>query len=153
MSYHWPFCQRKKYGIAIDPGCSKKGEAMIKNNKFKHLLTTVDLLNTLNGGVSEPHLSFREQPSGRELRVRVPGVRKEMLQVEINNNLLSVFYLIPMKSSEKQMYLPKEVTKQTIPYFIEIPGIHATYEENELVVKLPFNELSNGYNRKVPIGE
>jgi HSP20 family molecular chaperone IbpA len=123
------------------------------NNKFKHLLTTVDVLNTLNGGVSEPYLSFREQASGRELRVRVPGVSKEMLQVEINDNQLSVFYLIPMESAGKKMYFPKEVTKQTIPYFIEITGIHATYEENELVVKLPFNELSNGYNRKIPIVE
>jgi hypothetical protein len=58
-----------------------------------------------------------------------------------------------MESSGKKMFLPKEVTKQTIPYFIEIAGIKATYEENELVVKLPFNELSNGYNRKVPIVE
>lgn len=123
------------------------------NNKFKHLLTTVDVLNTLNGGVSEPYLSFREQTNGRELRVRVPGVSKEMLQVEVNENLLSVFYLIPMESSGKKMFLPKEVTKQTIPYFVEISGIHATYEENELVVKLPFNELSNGYNRKIPINE
>ena len=123
------------------------------NNKFKHLLTTVDMLNTLNGGVSEPYLSFREQPGGRELRVRVPGVSKEMLQVEINDNQLTVFYVIPMEASGKKVYLPKEVVKQTIPYFIEIPGIQATYEQNELVVKLPFNELSNGYNRKVPIVE
>jgi HSP20 family molecular chaperone IbpA len=123
------------------------------NNKFKHLLTTVDMLNTLNGGVSEPYVSFREQTGGRELRVRVPGVSKEMLHVEINDNQLSVFYVIPMESSGKKVYLPKEVVKQTLPYFIEIPGIHATYEENELVVKLPFNELSNGYNRKVPIVE
>ena len=123
------------------------------NNKFKHLLTTVDMLNTLNGGVSEPYVSFREQNGGRELRVRVPGVSKEMLQVEINDNQLSVFYVIPMESSGKKVYLPKEVVKQTLPYFIEIPGIHATYEENQLVVKLPFNELSNGYNRKVPIVE
>lgn len=122
-------------------------------NKFKHLLTTVDMLNTLNGGVSEPYVSFREQTGGRELRVRVPGVSKEMLHVEINDNQLSVFYVIPMEASGKKVYLPKEVVKQTLPYFIEIPGIHATYEENELVVKLPFNELSNGYNRKVPIVE
>jgi HSP20 family molecular chaperone IbpA len=120
-------------------------------NKFKHLLTTVDLLNTLNGGVSEPYVSFREQTTGRELHVRVPGVSKEMLQVEINDNQLSVFYLIPMESSGKKIYLPKEVTKQTIPYFIEISGIHASYAGNELIVKLPFNELSNGYNRKIPI--
>lgn len=122
-------------------------------NKFKHLLTTVDLLNTLNGGVSEPYVSFREVASGRELRVRVPGVNREMLQVEINENNLSVYYLIPMASSGKELLLPKEVTKQVIPYFIEISGIHATYEANELVVKLPFNELTSGYNRKIPIVE
>jgi len=122
-------------------------------NKFRHLLTSVDLLNTLNGGVSEPYVSIREEPGGRELRVRVPGVGKEMLQVEINDNQLTVLYHIPMKVSGKNVYLPKEVIKQTLPYFIEITGINATYEENELVVKLPYNELSNGYNRKVPIVE
>lgn len=123
------------------------------NNKFKHLLTTVDLLNTLNGGVSEPYVSFREEVAGRELRVRVPGVTKEMLQVEINDNQLTVLYHIPMEVSGKKVYLPKEVIKQLLPYFIEIKGINAAYEDNELVVKLPFNELSNGYNRKIPIVE
>lgn len=71
------------------------------NNKFKHLLTTVDVLNTLNGGVTQPYLSFREEPTGRELRVRVPGVSKEMLQVEIKDNQLIVFYNIPMETSGK----------------------------------------------------
>lgn len=123
------------------------------NNKFKHLLTTVDLLNTLNGGVSEPYLSIRENNDGRELRVRVPGVRKEMLQVEINDNQLTVLYHIPMETSGKEVFVPKEVFKQALPYFIEITGINATYEENELVVKLPYNELSNGYKRNVPIVE
>ena len=123
------------------------------NNKFRHLLSTVDLLNTLNGGVSEPHLSFTENSTGRELRVRVPGVRKEMLLVEINNNQLTVLYHIPLETSGKEVYVPKEVFKETIPFFIEIPGINATYEENELVVKLPYNELSNGYKRNVPIIE
>lgn len=120
-------------------------------NKFRHLLTTVDLLNTLNGGVSEPHLSYRDRPDGRQLRIRVPGVSKELLQVEINNNKLSVYYHIPMESEGKKVFLPKEVIHQTLPYFIEIQGIHATFEENELVVNLPYNELSNGYNRKVEI--
>ena len=120
-------------------------------NKFRHLLTTVDLLNTLNGGVSEPHLSYRNRPDGRELRVRVPGVSKELLQVEINENKLSIYYHIPMETEGKKVFLPKEVINQTLPYFVEIPGIHASFDENELVVNLPFNELSNGYNRKVEI--
>lgn len=122
-------------------------------NKFKHLLTTVDLLNTLNGGVSEPYLSYRERPDGREVRIRVPGVSKELLEVEIINNQLNVFYHIPMDSSGKRVYLPKEVMSQPLPYFVEIPGIQATYEGNELIIDLPYNELSNGYNRKVPINE
>lgn len=116
-------------------------------------MTTVDLLNTLNGGVSEPYLSFREHLDGRELRVRVPGVSKELLQVEIRENQLTVLYHIPMETAGKKVFLPKEVVKQTLPYFIEITGIQATYDENELVVKLPFNELSNGYRRSVPIVE
>ena len=122
-------------------------------NKFKHLLTTVDLLNTLNGGVSEPYVSFRENADGREVRVRVPGVSKELLQVEVLENELSVYYHIPMETSGKKVFLPKEVTKQTLPYFIEIPGIHASYEQNELVIKLPYNKLANGYRRSVPIEE
>jgi HSP20 family molecular chaperone IbpA len=123
------------------------------NNKFKHLLTTVDLLNTLNGGVSEPYISYRERADGRELRIRVPGVSKELLEVEIRDNQLSIFYHIPMESSGKKVFLPKEVLSQTLPFFIEIPAIQASYEDNELVVNLPFNELSNGYMRKIPIAE
>ncbi len=122
-------------------------------NKLKQLLTTVDLLNTLNGGVSEPYVSYRERPDCREMRIRIPGVNKEMLQIEIDNNQLNVFYHIPMTASGEQMFFPKEVLSQTVPYFVEIPGIQATYEGNELVIMLPFNELSNGYNRKIPIVE
>ena len=123
---------------------------MIKH--FKDLITSVDLLNTLHGGVSEPFLSFREEPAGREMRVRVPGLSREALQVEIIDNALSIYYLIPMESSGKLMHLPQVIYSQKIPYFIEASGIKATYEENELVVKLPFNERSNGYNRKIKIG-
>ena len=124
---------------------------MIKS--FKDLLTSVDMLNTVNGGISEPYLSLREQSTGREVRVRVPGVSKELLKVEVKNNELCVFYLIPINSSGTMVYMPQIVFKQTIPFYIEITGIKAVYEENELVVKLPFNELSNGYNKKIEIDE
>jgi len=124
---------------------------MIKG--FNDLMTSVDVLNTMHGGVSEPFISFREQPNGREIHVRVPGIIKEAMKAEINNNELFVYYLIPVASSGKLIQLPQVVYSQKIPYFIEVNGIKATYEENELVVRLPFNELSNGYNRKIEIGE
>ncbi len=120
--------------------------------KFNDLVTSIDVLNTLHGGVSEPFLSIREQTAGQELHVRVPGVDKEALQIEIVNNQLSVFYVIPIYSAGKQIQLPQIIYNQPIPYFVDATKIEGTYEENELVVVLPFNELSNGYNRKIKIG-
>jgi HSP20 family molecular chaperone IbpA len=120
---------------------------------YKDLLTSVDVLNTVNGGVSEPFVSFREESTGREMRIRVPGINKEALQVEINNNELSVFYLIPIQSFGKLIHMPQVVYRQMIPYFIEVSGIKAVFEDNVLLVKLPFNKLSDGYNRKIEIGE
>jgi HSP20 family molecular chaperone IbpA len=124
---------------------------MIK--KFQDLLTSIDVLNTLNGGVTEPFVSLLEDAEGREIRVRVPGIEKELLQVEINNNELSVFYLIPVHSSGKLIHMPQVIYSKAIPYFIELNGIGATYKGNELVVRLPFNERSSGYNRKIQIGD
>jgi HSP20 family molecular chaperone IbpA len=121
------------------------------NKKFKDLLTSIDVLNTLNGGVSEPFLSFRKHASGHEMRVRVPGINKEAMQVEINNHELSVFYLLPIEVSGNLLQMPQVVYKQVIPHFIEASGIKATFENNELVVKLPFNESPNDYNRKIEI--
>jgi len=123
----------------------------MKKTKFKDLLTSVDVLNTLHGGVSEPFLSISEQTGRREMRVRVPGVNKDALQIEIRDNKLSVFYLIPILSLDKVIYLPQVIYNQPIPYFVDADKIEAVYEERELLVRLPFNELSSGYNRKIEI--
>lgn len=120
---------------------------------FKDLVTSVDVLNTIHGGISEPFLSIREEAEGRQVRVRIPGVSREAMQVEINDNKLSIFYLIPIHSIDKMIHMPRVVYNQSIPYYIESSKIKASFEGNELIVDLPFNELSNGYNRKIEIGE
>jgi len=121
--------------------------------KFEDLVTSIDILNTINGGISEPFLSIRQKPASQEIRIRVPGVDRKILQAEIKNNNLSVFYLIPIISNSKTIYMPQVVYNQVIPYFVEINEIKAVYEELEFVIKLPFNKLSSGYNRKIEIGE
>jgi HSP20 family molecular chaperone IbpA len=119
---------------------------------LKDLLTSVDVLNTLGGGVTEPIVSVRQGLTGHEMRIRVPGISKESMNVEVHNNELSVFYLIPIQSNEQLIQMPRAVYHQNLPYFIDVKGIKADYEGNELVIKLPFNELSNGYNKKIRIG-
>jgi HSP20 family molecular chaperone IbpA len=127
----------------------KENKIMIK--KFKDLITSVDVLNTLHGGVSEPFLSILEDDIGRELRVRVPGIDRDALQVEIVNSSLSVFYLLPIISDGKLVYLPQVVYNQEIPYFVAANEITAGFENNELVIQLPFNKHSNGLNRTINI--
>lgn len=123
------------------------------NKKFKDLLTSIDVLNTINGGVSEPYMSFTKNADGHEMRVRVPGIGKESMQVEINNHELSVYYLLPLEVSGQLLQMPQVVYKQMIPYYIEAGGIKAIYDNDELVVKLPFNEESNDNHRKIEIDE
>jgi HSP20 family molecular chaperone IbpA len=120
---------------------------------FRDLLTSVDVLNTVNGGVSEPYLSLRENSDGHEVRVRIPGVGRKAIQVEIKNNELAVFYLIPVESAGQLIFMPQVVYKQMVPHFIEATGIKAVFQNNELIVKLPFNKQSDDYNRKIEIGE
>jgi HSP20 family molecular chaperone IbpA len=121
----------------------------MKKKKFKDLLTSVDILNTLSGGVSEPLVSMREEANRHEVRVRVPGIDKKYLQAEVHDNDLIIFYMIPLESNGKEVQLPQIIYSNAIPYFVKINSIHAHYEDNMLVVELPFNEFSNGYNKKL----
>lgn len=121
----------------------------MKKKKFKDLLTSVDILNTLSGGTSEPFISIREEADRHEVRVRVPGIDKHKLQAEVHNNELIIFHMIPMESNGKAVQLPQIVYNNTIPYFVEINGIQAHYDDNVLVVELPFNEFSSGYSKRI----
>ncbi len=94
--------------------------------QLKELLTSVDILNTLHGGVSEPLLSVVEKPTGREVRVRVPGVDRELVKAEINNNELSVYYIIPVESNGHLINMPKVVYRDVLPLSIELKNIEAT---------------------------
>ena len=123
------------------------------NNQSLDLITTVDVLNTLSGGISEPQQNIYETELGRELRLRVAGVGKNSMNVEIHNNHLTIYYYINIASYDKLVQVPQIVYNRPIPYYIDISKIHAMFEVDELVVHMPYNKLSNGYHRKVRINE
>jgi len=122
---------------------------MIKS--FKKLLTSVDVLNTINGGISEPFLSLQEQDSAREITVRVPGLTSESLQTEIVNNTLTIFYMIPININGQLMLVPQIIYNKTIPYFINTAKIDFLQRDHELVVRLPFNELRDGSTHRMEL--
>jgi HSP20 family molecular chaperone IbpA len=126
---------------------------MKRNNNYLDLITSIDVLNTINGGVSEPQMNMSHYEEYREIRLKVPGIRQEDVHVEVHNNNLSIYYFINMVSNERLIQLPRFVYNRSVPYFIDINKINARLENEELIVKLPFNRLANGYHKEIRINQ
>ncbi len=124
-----------------------KARKLISNE----LITSIDVLNTIGGGVTEPRLSLKQFQGHREIRLKVPGVSEDNLKVEIRNGTLSVFHIVLVQSDGTPMTLPKVVYNNAIPYFVDTTRISATYEDGFLIVTLPFNSQAEGYHRNVSI--
>lgn len=106
------------------------------------LLTSIDVLNTLNGGVSERQLVLKKFPDHREIWVKVPGVKENDLKAEIHDNILRVRYSFLLQSDNLQVEVPKVVYNKPIPLNVDVEAITASFENDYLVVKLPFTMLA-----------
>lgn len=122
-----------------------------KLNLPQELVTGIDVMNTLNGGTSEPTLRTKEFPDYQQLTIRIAGVDVENVKIEINDNQLMIYYFIPLISQEKKINLPRVVYNKGIPYFVDVANISADEQDDTLVVRLPFNELANGYHRDITV--
>ena len=123
------------------------------NKNYLDLITSIDVLNTVNGGVSEPKMNMNHYQDFREIRIKVPGIKQEEVHVEVHNNNLSIYYYINMVSVDKLIQLPRFVYNRSVPYFIDINKINARLEDDELIVKLPFNRLANGYHKDIKVNQ
>jgi HSP20 family molecular chaperone IbpA len=138
-------------GICLARNGEKGESEMKKNNNYLDLITSIDVLNTVNGGVSEPQLNLNHHEEYREIRLKVPGINQEDIHVEIHNNNLSIYFFINMVSNDKLVQLPRFVYNRSVPYYIDISKINAKLENEELVVNLPFNRLANGFHKEIKI--
>jgi HSP20 family molecular chaperone IbpA len=136
----WPICSCE---------VSREGEVSMKKTQYLDVITSIDVLNTVNGGVSEPQLNLIHHEDYREIRLWVAGIRLDDIHVEIHNNNLSIFYYINIICTDKMIQLPRFVYNRNVPYYIDISKIRARLEDNELVVSLPFNRLANGYHKEI----
>jgi HSP20 family molecular chaperone IbpA len=125
----------------------------MKRTNYLDLITSIDVLNTINGGVSEPQLNLVHHEDYREIHVSVAGINLEEIHVEVHNNNLSIFYFINIISTDKMVQLPRFVYNRNVPYYIDIGKIKSRLEDEELIVSLPFNRLANGYHKEIKANE
>jgi HSP20 family molecular chaperone IbpA len=117
----------------------------------EEIIQSIDIANTLNGGVSEPLLKISQQQEYRQIELKVPGMTEESMHVKIDNTHLVVYFEQAIESRDETIYIPHIVYNKPIPYFIDVKNIRAKYSEGVLIVELPFNELTNGFQRDIPI--
>lgn len=115
------------------------------------IIQSIDIANTFQGGVSEPQLKLFQHTEYRQIKLKVPGVSEKDMHVKINNNQLIVYFERRIVSLGSNISIPYIVYNKQIPYFIDEKNIHAQYHDGELIVQLPFNELTNGYQRDIPV--
>lgn len=113
------------------------------------ILQTINALNTVNGGVSEPTLILKQLEDHRAVWLRVPGIDLDNIQVEVRNNVLSIFHFFVSHTGDHTVETPRFLYNKQIPYFIDQENIAAHVEENFLKVVLPFNKLAEGYSRRI----
>ena len=117
----------------------------------EELLHSIDVLNTLHGGTSQPIIKLVQNEHYREVSCKVPGLSELDLKVEIHNNFISIYYSQHLESNETGIQIPRVIYYKPIPYFIDMTGISARIEDHFLCVRLPFNEFANGYHKKISI--
>jgi HSP20 family molecular chaperone IbpA len=115
------------------------------------IIQSMDIANTLNGGISEPVVTLSHYPEYRQIELKIPGMSEERMHVKINNNQLVIFFEYRIESAGTAIPVPHIMYNKPIPYFIDAKNIRAQYSDGLLTVQLPFNELANGYQRDIPI--
>src|SRR3954462_4875870 len=131
----------------------KENQIMRRNSKYLDLITSIEVLNTVNGGVSERQLNLNHFEEYREIRLKVPGIKQEEIHVEVHNNNLSIYFIMNMVSNDKLVQFPRFIYNRNVPYYIDISKINARIENDEVVVTLPFNKLANGFHKDIKINQ
>jgi hypothetical protein len=117
------------------------------------LLTGIDMINTLFGGIAEPNVKLQQFNTFRQINISIPSIELDSVKIEIINNVLMIYYFIPLRSQNENHNYPKVIYKKIVPYFVDRDAIEATIEDDEVVVKLPFNELAGGFKRQITISK
>lgn len=126
----------------------------MKFNKeiLTEIANQIDLLNTINGGVSMTSVNIVQGEDNFTIKVKTPGINKYAYHVELNNNKLLIYTLLQVEKNDGAVQVPSFVKYFPIPKDVNSDEIEAVYEGGELNVIVPFNSYNQGQNqRKIDI--
>ncbi|WP_420317157.1 Hsp20/alpha crystallin family protein [Ekhidna sp.] len=113
----------------------------------KRLAETVNIVNTINGGAIFPTFKTTTEKDHYRLEVSIPSVNPDDIKVEVNGTNLMVYQNIHTNAYT----LPNVIGEVKISADVELENIYAEFDDEVLVVIMPFDELSGGYQKEIDI--
>ena len=113
----------------------------------KRLALTANVINSINGGSVLPTFKKTTEEDHYRLEVSIPSVEPNDIKVEVDGDDLMVYQNIHINTYT----LPNILGILRLSSDVEREGIYAEFEEDTLVVIMPFNEREGGYHKEVEI--
>ena len=101
----------------------------------------------VNTKTSQPSVNIKENEEGFVLELATPGVKKENLKLEINNDILTIASEVKQEKEEtKENFSRREFSFQafsrsfTLPDTVSGDSVKANYENGILTISIPKKE-------------
>ncbi|MEQ8470223.1 MAG: Hsp20/alpha crystallin family protein [Marinoscillum sp.] len=117
---------------------------------IKNLAHTADIVNTINGGMTQANMEIEKSESEWLVEIKLPGVSAERMKIEVRNSQMFLFHLIA-DTNASEIELPYMVTALALDKRVDFDGIMAEYENGRLFIHLPLDEEASGYEREIEI--
>jgi HSP20 family molecular chaperone IbpA len=125
------------------------------NNKIKianEILAVIDFNNTVMGGSVEPIIKINQGKEAFEIHLQVPSLAPEALKVDIVENRLWLYNLMPVLSNNAKVgFMPKTISNLQLPQNIDREAISARYEAGAWKIVLPIDSEAKGFRKHIDI--
>jgi HSP20 family molecular chaperone IbpA len=128
----------------------KEGVMKIDRNITRNLSRTADIPNTIHGGMSQATITLKVLNGEWLVSVKTPGVELDNLKLEVADNYLYIHQMMGIENHGDHK-APFVVGMIPLTRQIDVDGITATFQDGYTLIKLPFDEMLNGYEREIEI--
>lgn len=127
------------------------------NNKevLKSLLRQREILNTINGGCVMTKVDSKEENGNLVVKIYTPTVQAEAYTIILNQNILVVFSVLTLGTSEsiteELVNVPMFTRRFPLPKNVDEENIEAIHEDGELRVIIPLQQWRPSPARRIKI--
>ncbi len=118
----------------------------------RSILRSADIMNTINGGMTQPDIKITRKEDHYLITARVPGVDLNTIKVEVVDKHVILHHALHLDTKEEDVLsIPRVLASFPISNEVDYEKITAYVEEELLKIVLPFNELSKGYHKNIQV--